>query len=249
MPSHPHLSVIVPAFNEAGRIRASLERMDAYLSEQPFTSEILVVDDGSSDGTSAVVTEINLARVEVLSYDTNRGKGYAVRYGMIRSRGELALFSDADLATPIEELETLTAAIRAGADIAIGSRDIAGSKLERRQSPIREFGGKMFNRLVQLLAVKGIHDTQCGFKLFTHEAAHAVFRLCTIDNFSFDVEALYIARKLGYSIAEVPVRWRHQEGSKVRLWRDAPRMLRTLIQIRMTHYDMKPAAVKPTAIP
>ncbi len=249
MPTQPHLSVVVPAYNEAGRIRASLERIDAYLSEQPYSSEILVVDDGSTDGTSSIVTGLGLERIQLLRYDVNRGKGHAVRYGVMRSLGKLVLFSDADLATPIEEIAALSAAIAGGADVAIGSRDVAGSRLERRQSPIRELGGKLFNRLVQILAVPGIHDTQCGFKLFTRDAAQSIFRLCTIDNFSFDVEVLFVARKLGYSIAEVPVRWRHQEGSKVRLWRDAPRMLRTLFRIRMTRYDMQPSAIKTSATP
>lgn len=248
MSAQPYLSIVVPAYNEAGRIRASLERMDAYLSDRPYTSDILVVDDGSTDATAEIVESLQCQRVRLLRYDANRGKGHAVRYGMLRAKGEYVLFSDADLATPIEEVEHLFAALSAGADIAIGSRDVAGSRLERRQSPIRELGGKLFNRLVQALAVPGIQDTQCGFKLFTQEAAHTVFGICRIDNFSFDVEALYVARRLGFRIAEVPVRWRHQEGSKVRLWRDGPRMLRTLIQIRTACYPTDRAAVKPSAV-
>jgi dolichyl-phosphate beta-glucosyltransferase len=246
MPDSPRLTVVVPAYNEAARIRGSLDRMVEYFAGQPYSWDILVVDDGSTDATPVIVAEVADARVALLRYDTNRGKGHAVRYGMLRAKGEFVLFSDADLATPIEEVETLMRAIEAGADIAIGSRDVEGSRLERRQSAIRELGGKLFNRLVQIIAVPGIHDTQCGFKLFTREAAHGVFRRCTIDNFSFDVEALYVARKLGFRIAEVPVRWRHQAGSKVRLWRDAPRMLRTLFRIRTAHYETETGAVRPS---
>lgn len=232
------LSVVVPAYNEADRIGATLDRVHEYLSEQTYRSEVLVVDDGSTDSTAAIVRQKSVEQGLTLhSYTPNRGKGHAVRYGMLRASGNLTLFSDADLATPIEEVEKLLAACAAGADIAIGSRDIPGAHLERRQSALREFGGKLFNRFVRVLAVPGIHDTQCGFKLFTDQA-RGLFAHCVIDDFSFDVEALYLARRMGYTITEVPIRWRHQEGSKVRLARDAPRMLRTLIKIRARHYDI-----------
>ncbi len=246
----PFLTVVVPAYNEAKRIGTSLERIRAYLSRKDYPWEILVVDDGSSDETNAIVARVLAdCNGKVLRYAPNRGKGHAVRYGMLRASGRLVLFSDADLATPIEELDTLQKAIENGADVAIGSRDVPGARLERRQSLIRELGGKLFNRCVQLFAVPGIRDTQCGFKLFTSEAAANIFSLCTIDNFSFDVEVLYLARRLGYRIAEVPVTWRHQEGSKVRLWRDAPRMLRTLMRIRMTRYPVAAAVRRTSVIP
>src|SRR5207302_11231078 len=141
----------------------------------------------------------------------NRGKGYAVRFGMLRAGGDFILFSDADLATPIEEVEKLFEQVQAGAEIAIGSRDVPGSKLVKRQSMFRELGGKLFNRCVQRVGVPGIHDTQCGFKLFTRSAAQNIFSRCRIDNFSFDVEVLYLARLLGYPIAEVPVVWEQLE--------------------------------------
>jgi dolichyl-phosphate beta-glucosyltransferase len=187
--------------------------------------------------------------VRILSYDGNRGKGYAVRYGMLHAAGDHVLFSDADLSTPIEEVEKLYAAIGQGADIAIGSRDVAESKLTVRQSALREMGGKMFNRFVQRLAVAGIHDTQCGFKLFTRAAAQNVFSRCQIDNFSFDVEALYLGRLLGYRIAEVGVEWEHREGSKVRLVRDSLRMLRTLFRIRATDYHVQRAELSRKSAP
>jgi len=242
-PPAPSLSIVVPAYNEEGRIGATLDAVIAYMDARGGGSwELLVVDDGSSDGTGDVVREHAGKRAEValVRYDPNAGKGRAVRMGMLRARGERVLFSDADLATPIEELEHLMAALDGGADIAIGSRDVPGAQLERRQSAIREAGGKLFNRFVQALAVPGIHDTQCGFKLFTRASAQAVFRLCQVDNFSFDVEALYLARRLGLAIVETPVRWRHQEGSKVRFVRDAVRMLATLRRIRTTRYDLAP---------
>ena len=247
----PHLSVIIPAYNEEARIGATLARMQEYLDAQRFESEILVVDDGSSDRTREVVAAMPAGRtpISTLHYDGNRGKGFAVRYGMLRAAGDFVLFSDADLSTPIEEFEHLFVAMEDGTEIAIGSRDVKGSKLERRQSPLREFGGKVFNRLVQLLAVPGIHDTQCGFKLFTRGAAQNIFSICQIDNFSFDIEALYLGRQLGYRIAEVPVRWKHMEGSKVSLRRDAIRMIRTLFRIRATDYQINHADSKRLSAP
>ncbi len=242
--SAPLLSVVVPAYNESHRLGASLRRMVEYLDGRGEPWEILVVDDGSTDDTPDQVRRVTAdePRCRLLQYDCNHGKGYAVRYGMVRAAGDFVLFSDADLATPIEELEQLLSAVRAGSPVAIGSRDIPGAKLERRQSAVRELGGKLFNRCVRLVAVPGIHDTQCGFKMFTRDACRQVFGMCRIDNFSFDVEALYLARRLGLSIAEVPVRWSHQEGSKVRFVRDAWRMLLTLVRIRLTAYPCASAA-------
>lgn len=240
----PRLSVIVPAYNEQERIGATLERMVAYLEARGESFEILVASDGSSDDTHAIVEAIAESRpsVRLLSYSPNRGKGYAVRVGMLAAKGERLLFSDADLATPIEELEKLTEALDNGSDVAIGSRDTAGSQLLRRQSFVREMGGRFFNKLVQLLAVPGIHDTQCGFKLFTRRAMQGVFPRCQIDHFAFDVEVLFLARKQGFKISEIPVRWAHQEGSKVRFVRDATRMLITLFRIRFTRYEDAVAA-------
>jgi len=242
-PSVPHLSIVVPAYNEEDRIGPTLERMTAYLDARGFTYELLVVDDGSTDRTAQIVRAAaeSHPRIRLLGYRQNRGKGYAVRHGILQAGGDYVLFSDADLATPIEEHEKLEARMRQGFDVAIGSRDVPGSRLERRQSPLRELGGKLFNRCVQAVAVPGIHDTQCGFKLFTRAAARNIFSRCQIDNFSFDVEVLYLARQLGYSIAEVPVRWAHQEGSKVRFLRDARRMLATLFRIKATDYQIQRA--------
>ncbi len=239
----PHLSVVIPAYDEINRIGSTLTRMMEYLDGQDYTYEILIVDDGSTDGTLDLVKKLSGDHEQVHSYhyDGNRGKGYAVRYGMLKATGNYVLFSDADLATPIEEVEHLFEAMHKGSDIAIGSRDVAGSKLEKRQSAFREFGGKVFNRLVQLTAVPGIHDTQCGFKLFTGVACKNIFSRCLVDDFSFDVEMLYVARQLSYGIAEVPVRWHHVEGSKVVYLRDTIRMLKTLLRMKRTNINQSTA--------
>ncbi len=231
------LSVVIPAYNEETRIQRTLERTVEYLDTSPWKPyEILVVSDGSTDQTESIVKAFAQThpQVKLLAYQPNRGKGYAVRYGILRAQGEWVLFSDADLATPIEELEKLAPYLEGGYAVAIGSRPLRDSQLVVRQPFYREMAGRAFNKVVQLLAVRGIHDTQCGFKLFTRESAQAIFSLCRLDGFSFDFEALYYARRLGYSIAEVPIRWMHQEGSKVRMLRDGLRMLRDLVWLRLT---------------
>lgn len=239
----PHLSIVIPAYNEEARIEASLAEMLSYLDGQDYDYELLVVDDGSSDRTQEIVRNAAEGRpnVRLLHYDGNRGKGYAVRYGILKAQGDFVLFSDADLSTPIAEVEKLYAAIRKGNEVAIGSRDVADSVLEKHQSFFREMGGKLFNRFVQVMAVPGVHDTQCGFKMFTRTAAQNIFSRCLIDGFSFDVEALYLGRQLGYHIAEVGVHWHHCDGSKVNYVRDSMRMVRTLFRIRATDYQIKKA--------
>lgn len=213
----------------------TLRRLHEYLSAQPYTWSVTVVSDGSRDETEAIVRAFAAEHpgFGVIAYQPNRGKGYAVRRGMLEVEGELLLFSDADLAAPIEEVEKLLPMIEQGYRIAIGSRPLKESRLEVRQPLYRELLGRAFNFAVQTLAVRGIRDTQCGFKLFTRDVARDVFERCKLDGFSFDFEALMIARDLGYTIAEVPIRWSHQEGSKVSLLRDGPRMLRDLIRLRL----------------
>ncbi len=246
MASELRLSVVIPAYNEESRIERTLQRIVDYLSAHPRWNpyEVLVVSDGSTDLTERIVSAFaeRHPQVRLYAYQPNRGKGHAVRYGMLRAQGDWILFSDADLATPIEELEKLAPYLEQGYAIAIGSRPLRESQLIVRQPFYREWAGRAFNKVVQLLAVRGIHDTQCGFKLFTRESAHAVFALSRLDGFSFDFEALYYARRLGYPIAEVPVRWMHQEGSKVRLLRDGMRMLRDLLWLRLTAPRKLPVA-------
>jgi dolichyl-phosphate beta-glucosyltransferase len=232
--SRVDLEVVIPAYNEQDRIGRTLARIREYYDEQAYSWRCTVVSDGSSDNTVSLATEFanQDERFRVLAYEKNRGKGYAVRYGMLQADAERVLFCDADLATPQEETEKLLAAMEKGADVAIGSRPLKDSALEVRQPLYRELLGRMFNKAVQLLATKGIDDTQCGFKMFTANANREIFQRCKLDGFSFDFEALMIARDLGLSIAEVPIRWRHQEGSKVVLLRDGPRMLRDLVKLR-----------------
>jgi dolichyl-phosphate beta-glucosyltransferase len=230
----PYLSVVVPAYNEAARIQGTLERLREYFDGQPYDWSVTVVSDGSTDGTDTLAMDFARAnrRFAIVTYTPNRGKGYAVRRGMLTADGDLVLFTDADLAAPIEEVEKLLKYIDR-APIAIGSRPLKESWLERRQPLYRELLGRLANKLIQLLGVPGIHDTQCGFKLFRRDAAREIFRRVKLAGFSFDFESLMIARDLGFEVVEVPIRWAHQEGSKVVLWRDAPRALTDLLWLRL----------------
>lgn len=227
--------MVVPAYNEEERLPRTLARLDEYYRTQPYTWDVTVISDGSKDGTERVVEEFakDHPGFRLVASHPNRGKGYVVRKGMLEAKGDLVLFCDADLATPQEETEKLLAHIEAGADIAIGSRPLAESTLERHQPLYRELLGRAFNKVVQMIAVRGIDDTQCGFKMFTRKSAQDVFKRCKLDGFSFDFEAIMIARDLGYRVDEVPIRWSHVEGSKVVLLRDGPRMLRDLAQLRL----------------
>ena len=232
--TRPYLSVVVPAYNEAPRIVRSLERLRDYLEGQPYRWSVTVVSDGSTDGTEALVAAFvrSTPHFHLVAYAPNHGKGCAVRRGILAVDGDLILFTDADLATPIEELEKLFKQIDR-VPVAIGSRALRESWLERRQPPYRELVGRLGNKLVQLLGVPGIHDTQCGFKLFRREEAQEIFRRVKLSGYGFDIEALMIARDLGFGMAEVPIRWAHQEGSKVMLWRDPPRVLLDLLRLRL----------------
>ena len=241
------VSVVIPAFNEAMRLPHTLGATVDYFAARDEAFEVLVVDDGSTDATAAIVQDFAARHpeypVQCLSYGGNRGKGYAVRYGMLRASGERRLFCDADLATPAEEYEVVLAAMQQqDAPVGIGSRPLRNSHLLVHQPWYREQLGRGFNAAVQLLAVPGIKDTQCGFKVFTAEAAEAVFSKCRIDGFAFDSEALYVARRLGYAIAEVPIRWSHKDGSKVSMVRDGLKMLADLSRVRWTHRQLKGAA-------
>ena len=211
------LSVVIPAFNEAGRLPKTLARLREWLAGSHPRYEILVVDDGSTDGTAEAAREAGGETLVLLRHEPNRGKGYAVRRGMLAAKGERRLMTDADLSTPIEELPRLMDELDRGAQVAIGSRAVAGALIEVHQSAFREAMGRVFNRLVQMLLLPGLQDTQCGFKLFTALAAEQAFGASRLDGFSFDVEALYIARRRGLHIEEVPVVWRNDEASRVSL--------------------------------
>lgn len=210
-----HLSVVVPAYNEEVRLGRSLPLMVEYLQKQPFTWELLIVDDGSRDRTGDVGLAYNLPNVRVLRNTPNRGKGYSIRRGMLEARGAWRLFSDADLSTPIEELDKFWEYTNQGYDVVIGSRALQESELAVRQSKSREFIGRVFNTTVQTFLVPGLGDTQCGFKLFSAAAANAVFPKQTLDGFAFDVEVLMLAHKQGFRIKEAGVKWINDPGSKV----------------------------------
>lgn len=226
--------MIIPAYNEATRIVPTLRRVREYFEGVPYSWSVTVVSDGSRDDTCDLVRQFCAedARFSLIESTPNRGKGYVVRRGMLEVDGEYLLFSDADLAAPIEEVEKLWPAMER-APIAIGSRPMRESRLEVRQPWYREMLGRAANKLIQVMAVPGIQDTQCGFKLFRSEVAKDVFSRCKRDGFSFDFEALMIARDLGYTIAEIPIRWAHQEGSKVVMWRDVPKSLVDLFRLRL----------------
>ena len=216
--SAPALSVVIPAYNEALRLPATLARVREHLDTRGVAHEILVVDDGSSDATAEIARAAGDA-VRVLRHEPNRGKGYAVRRGMLAAKGERRLMTDADLSTPIEELARLEAEVDRGFEVAIGSRAVAGARIEVHQPAYREAMGRLFNVLVQALLLPGLSDTQCGFKLFTAAAAETAFGACRLDGFCFDVEALYVARRHGLRVAEVPVVWRNDAATRVGLGR------------------------------
>jgi len=234
VPDALSLSIVVPAYNEAGRIDATLAEGRRYLDQQPFGAELIVVDDGSTDQTVAICERHARedARIRVLRLPENRGKGAAVRHGMLTAQGARALFMDADLATPMAELDKLQRALDRGADIAIGSRSIRGSNVFVRQHPAREAMGRAFNLLVKVAGLSGIQDTQCGFKLFTREAAQQLFREARVERFAFDVELLLLARGR-FSVVEVPVACRHVAESRVSPLRDASRMAWDLARLRV----------------
>jgi dolichyl-phosphate beta-glucosyltransferase len=231
-----YLSIIIPAYNEENRLPATLRRILEYMALRDFSYEILVVDDGSRDGTCDYVERVaeKYETVRLVRNGMNRGKGYSVRHGVLEAQGRDVLFSDADLSTPIEECEHLLPYISSGDyDIAIGSRGFAESRLEIRQPWHRERMGKIFNWLVRKVTkLDDIPDTQCGFKCFRGEAARHLFRKQRIEGFAFDAEILYLARKFGYRIQQVPIRWLNSPDSRVHVVRHSMQMLKDLLKMR-----------------
>ncbi len=235
MSSSPELSIVIPAVNEEARLPDTLRKIHEYLMARTLRAEVLVVDDGSSDSTAQVVDALlpNYPEVRRITNATNHGKGYAVRQGMIEARGEIALFTDADLSTPIEEADKLLAALRdRRCDVAIGSRALDRRLIESHQSMVREAGGILFNRVVRLIAGLPFADTQCGFKAFRLDRARILFEQQRVDGFGFDPEILFLAERHGLRIAEIPVRWAHHPASKVKFVKDGLRMLVELWTIR-----------------
>jgi dolichyl-phosphate beta-glucosyltransferase len=241
-----YLSIVVPAYNEESRLPATLKRMAEYLAARDFSYELLVVDDGSRDETRKVVREFASTRnwVRLVQYDNdknrpvNRGKGYAVRQGVLASSGRDVLFSDADLSTPIEEIEKLLPFIARGeCDIAIASRALPESKLAIHQPWYREMMGRSFNKVVQQIIGTSIVDTQCGFKAFRGEVARKLFSLAQIDGFGFDTEIIYLARKFRYRVHEIGVTWRHQDDSRVNPLLAPFSMMAEVLEVRLN--DMR----------
>jgi dolichyl-phosphate beta-glucosyltransferase len=236
------ISVIVPAYNEARRLPPMLLDAVDFLEQHFDSYEIIVVDDGSTDDTAAITEKFARLHnpVAVHRLAENKGKGAAVKAGMLRARGTLRLFADADGATPFGELSRLLKAIYAGADVAIGSRAMHSTETSIRTRWYRKYLGRTFNACVNALVLPGIADTQCGFKLFTAEAARELFSRQTAERFSFDVELLFLARRLGFRISEVPINWENVPGSKVNLLLDSADMLRDVIRFRWHHRHVTP---------
>ena len=230
----PDLSIIIPAYNEEDRLAPTLRQAVEYFRVRQRSAEIIVVDDGSRDRTSEIANHFveEVDEVRLIRLAANRGKGYAVRSGVVNARGQLVLFADADGATPIEEVERLEAALEHGADVAIGSRALQSEGVRVTAKLYRRLIGRAFHQLVSWLTVRGIADTQCGFKLFRAHVAHDLFSRMRMNGFSFDVEVLMMAQRQGYRIAEVPVNWVHQPGSRVNLLADSLRMAGDLFVIR-----------------
>ncbi len=231
------ISIVIPAYNEAERIGATIETIHDYFSKKIRSFDIIVINDGSKDNTTNIILDRakGTRNVTLLDSSSNQGKGSSVRKGMIHAANDLILLTDADLSTPIDEFEKLAPWIQRGYDIVIGSRGMKESEIILRQPWYRRMMGKAFNLLVRTLIVNNFRDTQCGFKLFRHEVAKRIFRASKINGFAFDVEVLFIAKKMGYKTMEVPVRWIDSPRSKVNPLRDPVKMLVDLLRIKILH--------------
>jgi dolichyl-phosphate beta-glucosyltransferase len=232
-PEAPELSIIIPAYNEELRLPATLSSIAAYTRSSKRKIEVIVVDDGSRDKTVAAAAQFRdeIPSLRVVSNGENRGKGHSVRHGMQEARGEIVLFTDADLSAPIEEIEKLLPAMQTN-DVAIGSRAMDRSQITVHESPFREFAGIIFNKIVRLILWLPFVDTQCGFKAFRREACKIIFEQQTIERFGFDPELLYLARHHGLRSVEISVRWGHSPATKVSMMRDSLMMFVDVFAIR-----------------
>ena len=253
MMASPQLSIVIPAYNESARIELTLGRVMECVEKQGWDAEVLVVDDGSVDATAKIVHVWmeRYPRLHLIQNEGNRGKGYSVRNGLLQAAGEVVMFTDADLSAPMEEAERLLAALANGADVAIGSRWMDKTRQTIHQPLYRKFFGRCFNWVTRTVMGLPFKDTQCGFKAFKRSAAQVIFRLQRIERWGFDPEILFIARKLGYEIREVPVTWGHDERSRMSYLRDGMKMLEEMAVIRGNsvagRYDEAIAALKDTS--
>lgn len=238
----PHLSLVIPAYNEERRLLPSLQRVDGYLSAQPYTSELVVVDDGSTDRTAELVRGFapsapERVGVRLLAHERNRGKGVAVQTGCLAAQGVYVVFTDMDLAVPVEEVERLLDRLEAGADVVVGTRLHPGGRDMRSSQPLlRRVAGRLFVLVRRLVAVSELHDTQCPLKGFRHQAAQCLFAAQRLSGWVFDVEILYLAKRWGLRVEEVPVQWDHVAGSRVSLRpRVAAQVLWDLLRLRLLH--------------
>lgn len=232
----PYVSIIIPAYNEAHRLEASITALDGYLAAVPWSHELILVVEKSTDGTLELARRILAGRraVEIVGHDVQRGKGYAVRAGMLRARGEIAFFMDADLSTPPAEMDRFIERFSKNprVDVLVGNRQHGRSQILMHQHFLRRKMGQMFNAILRVIAGIRLADTQCGFKAFRRTAREAIFALQKLDGFAFDVEVLLLAERLGFVVEDMPVQWSNAQGSKVRIIRDSCRMLADAIRVR-----------------
>lgn len=233
------LSVIIPTYNEENRIKGTLLSILKYFSSKDYRIEIIITDDGSEDRTLDVVRNIlenSGIQNQIISFPHNLGKGAVVKRGMLAARGEYHLFCDADLSTPIDEVERFMEYLVSGrADIVIGSRGLKESIILEKQTKVREYMGRMFNKLCNRIVFSNISDSQCGFKCFNKKASHFIFSLVKLNGFSFDAEVIFLASKYGFNLVELPVSWRNSSASKVKLLVDPVYMFYDIIRIRWLH--------------
>ena len=250
---YPSISIVIPAYNEALRISQTLDRVLGCAQRQGWQAEVLVVDDGSTDGTCGIVQGYMASHPELhlINNPGNRGIGYSVRNGLLQAKGDFVMFTDADLSAPMEEADRLFDALAAGADVALGSRWLDRSRQTRHQPIYRRFFGRCFNGVTRLVMNLPYADTQCGFKAFRRAAAQTIFRLQRVERWGFDPEILFIARRLGYTIQEVSVSWGHDERSKMSYLRDGAKMLEEMAVIRtnsaLGRYEAAIAAMADTS--
>lgn len=234
----PFVSLVIPAYNEERRLKESLVAIQKYISEKPYAAEIIIADDGSQDETAAVADACLNGNYmhSIIRSSKNRGKGYAVKKGMLSAKGKYVVFMDADLSTPITELDKLLECFQEDVDVVIGTRKNKKANVKKRQPFFREFLGKGFTLLSSMLLVRGVSDFTCGFKGFKNGVGREIFQRQLIWNWSFDAEILFLAHKLGYKIKEVPVTWVDAEGTKVRLFRDVIGSLKGILKIRINSF-------------